>query len=86
MKSLFVKDRRRRILHALYERRRNTLHALFENQKLTIALRAQAYLALINLPRDSSITRIHNRCLLTGRPRAVYRRFGLSRIMFRKLA
>jgi small subunit ribosomal protein S14 len=41
---------------------------------------------LEKLPRDSSKTRLHNRCLLTGRPRSVYRHFGLSRIKMRELA
>ena len=41
---------------------------------------------LAQLPRNSSKNRIRNRCLLTGRPRGVYRKFGLSRIAFRDLA
>jgi len=44
------------------------------------------YRELIFMPRDSSITRIRNRCVLTNRPRAVYRKFGMSRLMFRKFA
>ena len=44
------------------------------------------YAALANLPRDSSPTRSHNRCQLTGRSRAVLRRFKVSRIMLRELA
>jgi len=41
---------------------------------------------LRQLPRDSNPIRLHNRCLLTGRSRAYYRKFGLSRLMLRKLA
>jgi small subunit ribosomal protein S14 len=44
------------------------------------------YAALANLPRDSSPTRSHNRCLLTGRSKAYLRRFKVSRIMLRELA
>lgn len=44
------------------------------------------YAALAKLPRDSSPTRSHNRCQLTGRSRGVLRRFKVSRIMLRELA
>ena len=46
----------------------------------------EARLKLSKLPRNSSKSRIRNRCSLTGRPRAVYRKFGLSRIALRELA
>ncbi len=48
--------------------------------------RFAARLKLAELPRNSSPTRIRNRCELTGRPRAVYRKFKLSRIALRELA
>jgi small subunit ribosomal protein S14 len=44
------------------------------------------YAALAKLPRDSSPTRSHNRCQITGRSKAVYRKFKVSRIMLRELA
>lgn len=44
------------------------------------------FAALAKLPRDSSPTRSHNRCQITGRSKAVYRKFKLSRIMLRELA
>lgn len=44
------------------------------------------YAALQALPRNSSPTRLHNRCIMTGRPRAYMRKFGISRIAFRDLA
>ena len=44
------------------------------------------YASLQKLPRNSSATRLTNRCSLTGRSRAYYRRFGISRIMLRELA
>jgi small subunit ribosomal protein S14 len=44
------------------------------------------FAALNKLPRDSSPTRLHNRCALTGRPRGYLRKFNMSRIAFRELA
>jgi small subunit ribosomal protein S14 len=44
------------------------------------------YEALQKLPRNSSPTRLHNRCNVSGRPRAYMRKFGISRIAFRELA
>jgi small subunit ribosomal protein S14 len=44
------------------------------------------YAALQALPRNSSPTRLHNRCSITGRPRAYMRKFGISRIAFRDMA
>ena len=44
------------------------------------------YDALQKLPRNSSPTRLHNRCNVTGRPRAYMRKFGISRIAFREMA
>jgi len=41
---------------------------------------------LAKLPRNSSATRLHNRCLTTGRARSYYRKFGVSRLVFRELA
>jgi len=86
MKYLLLKDRRRRIIFAHYESQRNVLFSLIQNHKLPAMIRALAYYSIINCPRDSSITRIRNRCTLTGRSRGIYRKFGLSRLIFRKLA
>ena len=44
------------------------------------------YVALRQLPRDSCPTRLHSRCVVTGRPRSFMRKFGISRIAFRELA
>lgn len=86
MKYLLLKDRRRRILYTSFEFRRAVLRALVENLSLSFSMRRQAYNAILLLPRDTSITRRRNRCCLTGRPRSIYRSFGLSRLRFRKLA
>jgi ribosomal protein S14 len=84
MKYALIKDKKRRILYAFFEKRRIFLRALLEDKKLPKSFRVLAYRELILLPRDSSITRIRNRCVLTNRPRAVYKKFGMSRLMFRK--
>ncbi len=44
------------------------------------------YEALQALPKDASPVRLHNRCLMTGRPRGYYRKFGISRLVFREMA
>ncbi len=44
------------------------------------------YEALQQLPRNASPIRLHNRCLMTGRPRGYYRKFGISRLTFREMA
>lgn len=56
------------------------------NMKLSDEERYAAQIKLQKLPRDASPSRVITRCYLTGRPRGVYRKFGLSRIAFRELA
>lgn len=56
------------------------------NMKLSDEERLAAQVKLQKLPRDASPSRVVTRCYLTGRPRGVYRKFGLSRIAFRELA
>ena len=56
------------------------------NRQVSDEERIQAVLKLAELPRNSNPTRIRNRCELTGRSRAYYRKFRLSRIMLRELA
>ncbi len=86
MKYLIVKDRRRRILSSLYERRAIVLHSVVANRKLSPKIRLNAFNSRINLPRDSSFSRSRNRCTFTGRSRAIYRKFGRSRLRFRAFA
>ena len=84
MKYALIKDKKRRILFAYFEKRRLFLKALLEDTRLPKTFRVLIYRELLLLPRDTSITRIRTRCVLTNRPRAVYKQFGLSRLMFRK--
>jgi ribosomal protein S14 len=84
MKYLIFKDKRRRILFSFFERRKLFLKALIKDMRLPETFRIFVYKQLLELPRDASITRIRNRCILTNRPRGIYKKFGLSRLMFRK--
>ena len=86
MKYALIKDKKRRVLFAFFEKRRLFLKALLEDKNFPLTLRIFMYRALILLPKDSSITRMRNRCVLTNRPRAIYKNFGMSRLMFRKFA
>jgi small subunit ribosomal protein S14 len=69
-----------------FRSKREKLKAIAGNRKLPVEERFAATLKLAQMPRNSSRTRIHNRCELTGRPRGVYRKFKLCRIKLRELA
>jgi small subunit ribosomal protein S14 len=85
-KSAVERDLKRRRLAKSLSRKRQELKAIIYNRDLPAEERFQATLALAELPRNSSKTRVRNRCALTGRPRAHHRRFRLSRIALRDLA
>jgi small subunit ribosomal protein S14 len=84
-KSMILRDVKRKALRAKYALRRNELKAAIVNLKLDDQERQAAVIALQKLPRDSSPTRIRNRCALTGRPRGYYRKFGLGRNKLREV-
>lgn len=86
MKQAILKDRRNRIIYSYFECRRNVLLSLIQNLSFSPKIRMEAYKTLLYIPLNSSITKMRNRCTITGRSRAIYRRFGLSRLIFRKLA
>jgi small subunit ribosomal protein S14 len=65
--------------------KRDALKAIANDQNLPLEDRFAARLKLAELPRNSSATRYRNRCQLTGRPRAFYRKMKLSRIALREL-
>jgi small subunit ribosomal protein S14 len=65
--------------------KRNALKAVANDENLSLDERFEARLKLAELPRNSSATRIRNRCELTGRPRAFYRKMKMSRIALREL-
>ncbi|MBV9994399.1 MAG: 30S ribosomal protein S14 [Caulobacteraceae bacterium] len=65
--------------------KRNALKAIANDENLSLEDRFEARLKLAAMPRNSSATRIRNRCQLTGRPRAFYRKLKMSRIALREL-
>jgi small subunit ribosomal protein S14 len=83
--SSIEKNKRRMRLSKLYAARRSKLKAIAMDKTVTMEERFAATLKLAELPRNSSKTRIHNRCEVTGRPRAYYRKFKMSRIAMRDL-
>ncbi len=85
-RSLRVADERRRAVVARYAERRAALRRAARDPRASEEERAAARLGLQRLPRDASPTRLVNRDVVDGRPRAVYRRFGLSRVRLREMA
>ncbi len=69
-----------------YATKRAALKEIVSNQDLPMEERFKAGLTLAKLPRNSSATRLHNRCQLTGRPHGYYRKLKVSRIALRQLA
>jgi small subunit ribosomal protein S14 len=86
MKSKIEVDRQRRQLVKKLEFLRKTLKSLSKSKLNTKTERAQAVIALQSLPRNSSSSRVKNRCIITGRSRGIYSLFRLSRLTFRKEA
>ncbi len=85
-KSMIERELKRQKLVKQYASRRAALKVTATNQELPMEQRFKAQMKLASLPRNSSATRLHNRCELTGRPRAYYRKLKLSRIMLRELS
>lgn len=84
--SLINREKKRRLVCSKYRARRAAIFAVIGDQSVTPEERMQARFSLQSLPRDSSPTRLRNRCALTGRPRGFFRHFGLSRNKLRELA
>lgn len=84
-KSMILRDVKRKAMTTKYAKRRADLKAAIVNLKLGDEERHAAVIALQKLPRDSSRSRIRNRCALTGRPRGYYRKFGLGRNKLREI-
>jgi small subunit ribosomal protein S14 len=83
MKNLIERDKKRRLLVAKYEQKRTILKALTFKGSLSKTIRFKASLELSSLPKNSSKTRLNNRCTVTGRGKAVLRSFRISRIALR---
>ncbi|WP_436493605.1 30S ribosomal protein S14 [Actinokineospora sp. HUAS TT18] len=85
-KSKIAKNEQRKAVVARHAERRAELKALIAAPSTPGAEKAAAVVALQKLPRDSSATRIRNRDVVDGRPRAYFRAFGLSRVRLREMA
>ena len=83
--SAVQKNNRRRKIVAKFAEKRTALKAIIKNRDLPMEERFKAQLKLNDLPRDSSKSRVRNRCEVSGRPRGVYRKLKMSRIALRDL-
>jgi small subunit ribosomal protein S14 len=83
--SSVEKNKRRRKLAKQYSGRRARLKAIAQDKDKPMEERFAATLKLAELPRNSAPSRIRNRCEVTGRPRAFYRKLKMSRIALREL-
>jgi small subunit ribosomal protein S14 len=84
-KSSIEKNNRRRRLAKKYSGRRSRLKEIAQDKSAPMEERFAAALKLAQVPRNSSRTRIRNRCEVTGRPRGFYRKLKMSRIALRDL-
>lgn len=84
--SAVEKNRKRIRMVKKFAARRARLKAIASDQSLSAEERFAARLKLAEMPRNSAPTRIRNRCEVSGRPRAYYRKFKVSRIALRDLA
>ncbi|MEQ8348323.1 MAG: 30S ribosomal protein S14 [Sneathiellaceae bacterium] len=84
--SIIERNKKRKKLAKQYASKRAELKAVTRDDSLDPEERFEAHLKLAKLPRNASPVRVRNRCQLSGRGRAVYRKFMLSRIALRDLA
>jgi len=84
--SMINRDRKRAQLVEKYAKKRADLKSIIVGTDFSYDEKEEARIKLQKLPRDSSKSRIRNRCSLTGRPHGYYRKFGLSRNELRRLA
>ena len=84
--GMIERNKRREALVKRFETKRNELKAKIADRTTPVDERFTAVQQLAKLPRNSSKTRVHNRCELSGRPRGYYRKLKMSRIALRDLA
>ena len=84
--ALTNRDKKRRITVEKFKAKRAALLSVLWSSSSSDEDKDAARIQLQKLPRDASPTRLRNRCALTGRPRGVYRKFGLGRNKLRDLA
>ena len=84
-KSMIEREKKRAALVAKYATKRAALKEIVNDESKPMEERFRASLKLAKLPRNSAPTRLHNRCQITGRPHAYYRKLKVSRIALRDL-
>ena len=84
--SIIERNKKRQKMAKQYAARRARMKAITRDESLDPEERFEAHLKLAQIPRNASRTRIKNRCQVSGRGKAVYRKFMLSRIALRDLA
>ena len=84
-KSMIEREKKRIKLTKKYTLKRDTLLKKYQSEQ-NFNLKIKLHFKLQKLPRNSAKTRIRNRCWKTGRPRGIFRDFGLSRHVFREMA
>ena len=84
--SSINKNEKRKALVEKYKAKYAKLKAVADNVELDEEERLMARLKMAEIPRNGNPTRVRNRCMVTGRPRAYYRKFKLARVMLRELA
>jgi small subunit ribosomal protein S14 len=82
---MIEREKKRQKLVQQYAAKRAALKEIVNDESKPMEERFRASLKLAKLPRNSSATRLHNRCQLTGRPRAYYRKLKINRIALRDL-
>lgn len=85
-KGLIQRNEKRARTVERYAERRRELKAIVASPSSTVQEKQEAMRRLQRLPRDASPTRLRSRDIVDGRPRAVFRKFGISRIRFRDMA
>jgi small subunit ribosomal protein S14 len=84
--SKIVKNKKRKEIVERYADRRAELIVIIKDPEASYEDKREAYVKIGKMPRDASASRYRNRCNVTGRPRAYYRQFGISRIALRSMA
>lgn len=84
--SAVHREKKRQRLVATHAARRAELVKVIKDPEASLEEKAAAYKSIQKMPRDASYVRLHNRCSITGRPKGYSRRFGISRLVLRRLA
>ena len=85
-KSMIQRELKRQRLVMKYAKKRETLKNQINAEGVSLKEKLVLHRKLQQLPRNSSSVRLHNRCMVTGRPKGYYRDFGLSRHVLREMA